>query len=223
MTMYVKDVMGKVAIAVQQDASFADMVEAMRRFKVGAVAVIDVDRRPVGVVSEDDLLLKEIDVNQHGHNVFETIKRRREHDKAQGTTAVDVMTSPAITVTGETPVREAARLMHQHKIKQLPVIDVVTGRITGTVHQSDLLKVFTRFAGDILAEAEQAASKMCLNPADLSIEVERGVVSLKGQIARHSQIAQLTEHIRRIEGVVEVKADLKFAHDDLAYVPPLYL
>jgi CBS domain-containing protein len=56
----VKDVMGKVAIAALTDASFADLVETMRRFKVGAVTVIDADRRPVGVVSEDGLLLKEV-------------------------------------------------------------------------------------------------------------------------------------------------------------------
>ncbi|MFB9881690.1 CBS domain-containing protein, partial [Planobispora siamensis] len=48
--MQVKDVMGKVAIAVRQDASFAELVATMQRFKVGAVAVIDADRRPVGVV-----------------------------------------------------------------------------------------------------------------------------------------------------------------------------
>ena len=34
-----------------------DLVVTMRRFKVGAVTVIDADRRPVGVVSQDDLLL----------------------------------------------------------------------------------------------------------------------------------------------------------------------
>jgi CBS domain-containing protein len=64
--MQVKDVMGTVAIAVRQDASFAALIATMQRFKVGAVTVIDADRRPVGVVSEDDLLLKEINVHRRG-------------------------------------------------------------------------------------------------------------------------------------------------------------
>ncbi|MEV0830452.1 CBS domain-containing protein [Nonomuraea rubra] len=48
MPIEVKDVMGRVAIAVPADASFADIVAAMKRFAVGAVTVIDADRRPMG-------------------------------------------------------------------------------------------------------------------------------------------------------------------------------
>ncbi|GGT05170.1 hypothetical protein GCM10010156_73670 [Planobispora rosea] len=140
--MQVKDVMGTVAIAVRQNASFAELVATMRRFKVGAVAVIDADRRPVGVVSEDDLLLKEIGDHRHGAALLQSRKRREEQHKAAGAFAGQIMTSPAITVTAGTPVREAARLMHAHRIKQLPVIDAMTGKIVGTVHQGDLLKIF---------------------------------------------------------------------------------
>ena len=61
MALQVKDVMGTVAIAVRPEATFTELVETMRRFKVGAVAVIDVEGHPIGVVSEDDLLLKETD------------------------------------------------------------------------------------------------------------------------------------------------------------------
>ncbi|WP_066370259.1 CBS domain-containing protein [Herbidospora mongoliensis] len=60
MPVEVKDVMGRVAIAVEMEAEFAEIVAAMQRFTVGAVAVVDADRRPVGVVSEDDLRLREI-------------------------------------------------------------------------------------------------------------------------------------------------------------------
>ncbi|MFD0888194.1 CBS domain-containing protein, partial [Streptosporangium algeriense] len=60
MTVRVMDVMGLVAIAVRPEATFAELVATMRRFKVGAVAVIDAEGRPVGVVSEADLLLREI-------------------------------------------------------------------------------------------------------------------------------------------------------------------
>lgn len=137
----VKDVMGHVAIAVMADASFADIVAALRRFKVGAVAVVDGERRVLGVVSEDDLLLREIDVGRLDGSPFASARRRDEHRKAIGTTAGEIMTRPAIVVTRETPVREAARLMHEHRIKQLPVINPENGRIVGTVHQSDLLKV----------------------------------------------------------------------------------
>ncbi|MEV8634845.1 CBS domain-containing protein [Streptosporangium sp. NPDC051023] len=61
MTLQVKDVMGLVAIAVRPEATFAELVTTMRRYKVGAVAVIDEEGRPIGMVSEDDLLLIAVD------------------------------------------------------------------------------------------------------------------------------------------------------------------
>ncbi len=137
----VKDVMGHVAIAVVADASFADIVAALRRFKVGAVAVVDGERRVLGVVSEDDLLLREIDAVRQDDDAPPGGRREEERRKAIGTTAGEIMTSPAIVVTRETPVREAARLMHDNRVKQLPVINPENRRIVGTVHQSDLLKV----------------------------------------------------------------------------------
>ncbi|MET8139964.1 CBS domain-containing protein [Sphaerisporangium sp. NPDC005288] len=51
MTVKVRDVMGKVAITVPLDASFAELVATMRRFDVGAVTVVAPDRHPVGVVT----------------------------------------------------------------------------------------------------------------------------------------------------------------------------
>ncbi len=45
MSIEVKDVMGHVAIAVDQDATFSEIVRAMGRYAVGTVTVIDADRR----------------------------------------------------------------------------------------------------------------------------------------------------------------------------------
>ncbi|MEU8194166.1 CBS domain-containing protein [Microbispora amethystogenes] len=219
MTAKVKDVMGKVAIAVRMDASFADLVATMRRFGVGAVTVIDADRRPVGVVSEDDMLLKEIDLGEH---VFGGPRRRVEQRKAAGTNAGEIMTRPAITVTGGTPVRDAARLMHRNRVKQLPVIDAMSGRIVGTVHQGDLLRVFARPAAEIRAEIERVAGRMDLDLGDLDVAVSGGVVTIKGQVPRRSVVKPLLHAVRQVEGVVEVDADdLAFLVDDLLIAPPL--
>ncbi|GAA3833053.1 CBS domain-containing protein [Sphaerisporangium flaviroseum] len=221
MIMNVGDVMGKVAIAVQLDTSFADLVETMRRFKVGAVAVLDPDRRPVGVVSAHDLLLKEIDPSR-GANVFEAHRHRKERAKAAGNTAAQIMTTPAITVTEGTPVREAARIMHDQRIRQLPVVDA-TGKIVGTVHQSDLLKIFVRPPAEVRADVEDALRRAAVDPGSLSILVDHGLVSLQGTVPRRSQITQAVEGVHSIDGVIEVDARMTYEIDDLATVPPLYL
>jgi len=51
----------------------------------------------------------------------------------------DVMTSPVITVTAETKIAEAARLMLLHRISGLPVVDA-TGAMIGIVTEGDFLR-----------------------------------------------------------------------------------
>jgi CBS-domain-containing membrane protein len=219
--MKVRDVMGATVIAVRPEASFTEMVDAMRRFRVGALTVIDADDHPIGVVSDDDLLLRETDSGEHTGSVFDSYKRRQEHRKAAGGTAREMMTTPAITITKDTTVRDAARLMHRHRIKQLPVIDAVTGRITGTICQSDLLKIFIRPVEEIDREVTEICDRLYINPEKLIVGIEAGVVTLTGQIGFRSQIARLVVAVRGIEGVLDVENTLTYRSDDLAPIPPL--
>src|SRR5579863_5151100 len=51
----------------------------------------------------------------------------------------DIMTRTVITVTPETPIAEVARLMVQHRISGLPVVDP-SGAVIGIVTEGDLLR-----------------------------------------------------------------------------------
>ena len=51
----------------------------------------------------------------------------------------DLMTTPAVTVTAETPVGVALRLLDDRKITAMPVVDV-TGTIVGIVSEADLVQ-----------------------------------------------------------------------------------
>ncbi|NUR93020.1 MAG: CBS domain-containing protein [Nonomuraea sp.] len=215
MAIEVKDVMGRVAIAVHQDASFSEIVTAMKRYAVGAVTVIDESRHPVGVVSEDDLLLKETDTVRHSISILESRKDRAEHFKAQAVTATELMTSPAITVTPTTPLREAAQLMHAKRIKQLPVVEPITGQIVGTLHQNDALRVFTRPVEELSSDIRAVL------PENVTFTVDSGVVTLQGRVASASAGIALIEAVRRVEGVIDVGSELIHDRDDLIIVPPL--
>jgi CBS-domain-containing membrane protein len=212
MAIEVKDVMGEVTVAVREDAGFADIIAAMKRYAVTAVTVVDGGLRPVGVVTMDDLLLKETDVT--GRRLFESRKQRAEHLKAQAVTAAELMTSPALTVGPTTPVRDAARLMHQRKIKQLPVVDPGTGRLVGTLDQSDALRVFTR------PEKELAADVRAVLPGTLSFRIDGGVVTVSGRVSQLAEGLALIEAVRRVEGVVDVMSELLHSEDGLLIVPP---
>jgi acetoin utilization protein AcuB len=48
------------------------------------------------------------------------------------------MTSPAVTITPETPFQEALKLMRDKKFRRLPVVDSA-GKIVGIVSERDML------------------------------------------------------------------------------------
>lgn len=194
--MEVRQVMGHVAIAVHEDARFAEIVSALRRFAVGAVTVIDRDRRPVGVVSEEDLLLKEIGPDRGGL-VTLTRGRRTERRKAEAITAGELMTTPAIVVTPGTSVRDAARKLRDHHIKQLPVIDPVSGRVCGTLHQSDVLRVFERPLGELYEAIVAVIGDQ------VPFDIAEGVVTIIGEVAA-ADADRIMEAVRRVDGVVDV-------------------
>lgn len=61
--------------------------------------------------------------------------RARTHPQVVG----DLMTADPIVVRADAPLAEAARLMDEHRISGLPVVDGA-GRLVGVVSQTDLLR-----------------------------------------------------------------------------------
>ena len=91
--------------------------------------------------------------------VFETILTRRyiermlerlrgapaEHARyllVSGRTAVDVMTAPVITIAADATPAEAIRLMQQHRVKRLPVLDA-QGRLVGLIGRAGVLRALS--------------------------------------------------------------------------------
>jgi CBS domain-containing protein len=139
----VKDVMTTSVIWVKKDSSFRDMAAALREHRVSAFPVLDEDGKVIGVVSEADLLIKEAlgSEPQGMPGMITGILRHKEHEKARGTTASDVMTRPAVVVTPDDTVERAARLMYTRKVKRLPVVDA-NGHLAGIVSRADVLSAF---------------------------------------------------------------------------------
>lgn len=157
-------------------ASFKNIAQVMIERGVTAMPVIDKEHHVIGVVSESDLLIKEEQ---------ERRPRRRSRAKARARTAEELMTSPAITVSPETGVVRAARLLDRHRVKRLPVIDPA-GRLVGIVSRRDLLRVFTRPDDDIRDEITEEIFEYLLrtNPGRVTVEVNDGIATLNGRLER---------------------------------------
>src|SRR5690242_13116056 len=114
----VADVMTTRVVAVRKTASFKEMIALMRKFRVSAFPVLDDAGRVIGVISQADMLNKEADLAT-GPGPLSSILRFRDHEKAAGVTAAELMTSPPLTVSPSTPLTEAARLMRDRRVKRL--------------------------------------------------------------------------------------------------------
>ena len=204
----VKDVMTTHVVSVTADASFRTMAAALREYRVSAFPVVDDDGKVIGVVSEADMLAKEaLDSEPDGMpGMMAGLLRRREHEKARGTTAGDLMTSPPVTVKPDDPLERAARLMYTRKVKRLPVVDE-RGHLVGIIGRADLLSVFDRPDEDIRREILDQVIKHDLrtDPAAFTVTVKDGIVTLSG-LAETSEFGNdIVQRVRHVPGVVAVR------------------
>ena len=209
----VKAVMTNSVVAVHEDADFKEMVAVMRSRRISAFPVIDASGRVIGVVSEADLLLKET-TPAFPRGAVRLAWRLKDRSKAAGTTAAEVMTTPAVTVHEDARVAQAAGLMQSHKVKRLPVVDG-SGRLRGIVTRTDLLSVFERPDNEIRDEVvkDVIAGEFGLDPELFVVTVRSGVVTVTGSVQQRPHALSLLATIRYLEGVVGVRDRLSYPTD----------
>ena len=205
MNSHVKDVMTRDVVSVRGTAEYKEIVAAMRKLHISALPVLDEEDRLVGVVSEADLLLKE--VGQEALAGYLIVSgRRREHAKAAGVTAAELMSKPPVTIGPEDTVAGAARLMHDRRVKRLPVVDDA-GRLVGIVSRVDVLGVFDRPDDEIRDQVikEIVEAEFALAPDALDVTVSSGIVTVTGRVESRTLAPALVEAIRHAEGVIDVR------------------
>ena len=180
----------------------------MREWHVSALPVLDDGGQVVGVVSEADLLPKEeyseADLDSAGWS-----RHPADVLKADAVTAGELMTAPALTVTPDTALAHAARLMARKHVKRLPVAGP-DGTLRGIVSRSDLLKVFLREDADIADDVRrEVVVRLFGTHADtVRVEVHDGVVTLTGRVYTTALVPLATRLARAVPGVVDVRCAL---------------
>ena len=206
----VRDVMATRVVAVRKTASFKEMIVGMRNARVSAFPVADDQGRVIGVVSHADMLGKEADLAT-GPGPLASVLRFRNQEKAAGVTAAELMTSPPVTAGPDTSLAEAARLMRDHRVKRLPVINA-TGHLIGSVSRADVLSIFTRPDADIHREATEGviAESILVDSRLVAATVHDGIVTLTGRPETNQAARDLVEAVRHIEGVIAVRDQLTY-------------
>ena len=119
--MRVRDVMSRDPVCCSPESAIGAVAKLMAEHDCGEIPVCDDRRRPIGVVTDRDIVCRLV---AHDRNPLE----RR---------VVDCMTEPVVTATPNMSVADCARLMEDHQVRRIPVVDE-HGACCGIVAQADL-------------------------------------------------------------------------------------
>lgn len=213
----VGNVMTSDVVSVTASASFKEVAGLLARHRISGLPVVDDDEKVVGVISETDLLLRQAQQEVTAARWRSWLLRtaRRAAAKAQAQTAGELMSSPPITVRADESIARSARIMAEHAVERLPVLDE-ENRLVGIVTRRDLLQIFLRPDRDIREEVvrEVLVRSLWLTPHAIDVRVEDGVVTLDGDLERDSDVLIAGRMTARIDGVVAVRNRLTARFDD---------
>jgi CBS domain-containing protein len=214
----VADVMTTPVVSVRANTPYGEIVGLLAQHRISAVPVLDSYGRVVGVVSEADLLHKVEFIGDETEPVFfEWGARKANRAKARGSTAKELMTSPAVTVQPEASVIAAARLMEKENVKRLPVVNE-DGQLEGIVSRNDLLKMYLRLDSEIHEDVREGVVRRILwvDPLTIRVDVAEGIVTLSGTVDRKSTTEIAVHLTKGVPGVVAVVDELLWEYDDTA-------
>jgi CBS domain-containing protein len=201
----VRDVMSTRVVSVGPDTDFDEVARVLALHAVRAVPVLE-GTRLLGVVSEADLMRTAEGGDPAGHERF------RRWDPRRPTAARTLMSTGVVTVRPDASVAEAARRMRERGTGWLAVTEFrgPVEHVVGVLGRTDVLSVFLRDDAELRAEIVGGVLRPMLGDAAgaVSVEVERGVVTLRGTVPRRGQALRAAALVGRLEGVVTVHGQL---------------
>ena len=136
--MLVKNRMSQPVITVEPDLPIMDALNLMRSKNIRRMPVVDKQGKLIGIVSNKDLL--------NASPSSATSLSVWEINYLVGKIKIkDVMTKAVLTISENTPIEEAARLMVDNKVGGLPVMR--GDQLVGVITESDLFKVLLELMG----------------------------------------------------------------------------
>ena len=179
--MLVRYRMSSKVVTVEPQRSLADARRLLTKHRIRQLPVLR-GPRLVGIVTDRDLRAA----------------------PAGARAAADVMTAKPFTIAPDVPVDEAARLLREHKINALPVVE--KSKLIGILTTSDVLNAFIDLSG--VAEPTyrlvlaSESSKLAVSAIRPVIERAHGEVKWIHQDPRRATVAHVRLKTRRIDDVV---------------------
>ncbi len=136
--MLVRNRMTHEPITVTEDTAVDKALEMMREADVRRFPVLNKRGKLVGMVAEKDLLYASPSPAT-SLSIYEIAYLLSKIKVG------DVMTHDVISVTADTPLEEAARIMVDNEVSGLPVLD--EGKLVGIITETDMFRIFLEMFG----------------------------------------------------------------------------
>ena len=147
----VKEVMTTNVTSFREETPVEEIALTLTRKRITGGPVVSADGQVVGIVSETDVFTK------------------------KGKVARDIMSQHVITVSEDTGIDEAARLLVGEKIRRVPVVK--RGKMVGLLSRSDVLDFFatTRWTCNVCGRWERGLEQpeKCHSCSSTDIRLER--------------------------------------------------
>jgi CBS domain-containing protein len=134
----IREVMTSKVCSIDVDKPVAYAAKMMRDEDVGLAPIVDGDRL-VGTLTDRDIAVRVV----------------AEGRDPQSTTVRDVASTDLVTVDPAQDLDEALRLMAQHQVRRLPVVEE-DGRLVGVLAQADIARqADDRKTGEVVERISQ--------------------------------------------------------------------
>ena len=175
--MIASELMTHEVVTVAADTTVQDAARLMLKTGVRAAPVVDSTGKPIGMVSDGDLLGRRTEDYRREWwlEMLSGVAFSSSTSEAVELRVSDVMSAPLIFITPDTPADEIAALLHWRRIKRLPVLR--DGRLVGIVSRTDLLAVVEQLDRLSRTKSQQAPGLLRF------LESLAGGASLSGGVA----------------------------------------
>ena len=148
MSKTVAEIMTTDVVTVSPETSLESAIQILAEREISGLPVVNNAGNLIGVISETDLTWQATGVDTPPYVMFldsviylqNPAKHNQEVHKALGQTVGDAMSDNPATVKSSQLVREAARIMHDKKVRRLPVVDEQS-KLVGMITQGDVIKM----------------------------------------------------------------------------------
>jgi CBS domain-containing protein len=124
--------MSSPALVVDQSMPLPDVRQRLTQQHVRRMPVLDQAGQLVGIVTEGD-------INRVSDSHVTDVRDYSLYHRVADLPIGEIMTRAVVTVTPDTPILVVARLLLEHRIGGVPVVE--DGRVIGMITESDLFRL----------------------------------------------------------------------------------